>query len=288
MKKKFYLVFLVLTLFALFAFTGCDQAIGPDSVTPTVEKTVPETPEVETPEPEIPDEPDTIPPGEKKPYYIKTSSWTDYVVPVSASKNMRAAADAEIPLNEALKIVEAYNAANNEDQLFLTLEDTPIEEAPNCRMRIVDADTYKPKLYPGSDKVYDIMIPRAQVIAERELWRTECVIVGNGLLFVDKDPPAEISPPVDTRTDYEKYSIYMVDKDGKIVVDSTGFRYEEHCSETFITQKETVPGFDYKTVDLYFEAVLRGYNYSVYGEGTIGPTAPWHVEYGHIYTEPTE
>jgi hypothetical protein len=241
----------------LFFYTGCDQVVTPDAMAPTVEVPAEEkTAEVPEKTPEI----------KQKTYYIKTSAWTDYVVPSSG----RAVTDGELPLNEAMKIVESYNATHNDDQLFLTLEDTPVEEAPDCRVRIVDIDTYAPKLYPGSNRAYDLIVPRAEVMNNKEIWARECFCIGNGLLFVDKDPPAEIPPKVDTTDPNIKYRVYIIrESDGAIM-------YYLNCYQTY-----DMEAMGYKTLDIYFTAMKTCYESEARAMGS-----GYYVKSGCIYIPP--
>jgi hypothetical protein len=97
----------------------------------------------------------------------------------------------------------AHNAAFIDDQWFIIEgDDIPIEEAPNATVYVVDRTTYKQ---------YTVLldIPRVDLAANKQACHLQCAIYGDAIMFIDKVPP----PPaqvVDTRTDFEKYAIYLV------------------------------------------------------------------------------
>ena len=99
--------------------------------------------------------------------------------------------------------VAAYNASHNDDQYFLVNgEEVPIQDAPPAEVFVVKASTYE--VYQDIPNV-----PRVDLVTNRDAARLECAIYGDGVLFVDKVPPPPV-PVIDTRTDYEKYAIYLV------------------------------------------------------------------------------
>lgn len=267
--KKIFLIALVALIFA-----GCEQATIDVPENPAVAETpTPDTPTPDTPAPD-PDTPDAPPVA--KPYYVKNSKWEDVDIsriPASAARSARAA---EPSVDEALKIIAEYNAANNDDQLHLYTENVPIKEAPTVDVYIVNEGDYVVLAeYLGLDRA-DFVARRADfAIDERGF---------GGILFVDKIPPVPIIPP-DLRTPHEKYHIQMVNKYNKIVV-YNGFRYEESCEETWASFNGTGPSIGYPTVDDYFSSRVSAYEMDIRCVGLVPEDAPWRVVSGQIYTEP--
>lgn len=165
---------------------------------------------------------------------------------VDTSSLGRSAVEADIAA-----YVESYNATHTTNHLFIMPEETPVSQSPYAKVAIVDAYTNKPKMHIRNGKLVEYKhddIPRWQLQNEDWEWRweQEILAVGGGVLYIDVDPPAEIPPIIDTRTDYEKYAIYVVEPtDGTIIG-------EEHCNETW-------PECDRATVtlDQWFELRVR-------------------------------
>lgn len=263
MKKKFYLAFLVLSLFALFAFVGCDQAITPESVTPTVEKTVPEsetTETTETPEHETPE----------VGFFVKNSVWDNVdltKLPQYIDRMSGRSVGGITDLLLAQEIVAEYNAETDGDQIVILTEDVPIEESPDVTIYFAKAVNGFYEIHSTYDLERSYYKQYKQGI-EQEAAGYGCIV------FVDKVPETAPPPYVDPRTPYEKYSIYVVEEDGSIA-------FEEHCTETFDLYTKTVPGFDYESVDTYFSARLIAFTYEAY-------TNNRRVVSGQIYTPPVE
>lgn len=196
-----------------------------------------------------------IPPKESIKLYVYDSSWK--LKEVADALPASRAAEAPATLQT---YVDNYNATHTDDQLFIKEGAVPIEQAPTCELWIVDKDNYEPKMTTdayGNPMAYHLTgVARSEVVDRREAWRLECIGVGNGLLFVDKAPPAPIPPPPppppDTRPDYVKYALYMIDPDadGDAKVESIAdIVLEDHC--------ENIGG--YETKKAYFEATKRNY-----------------------------
>lgn len=240
-------------------FSGCVQ--------PTID--VPDSPAVETPKPDT-EEPDAPVPNAQpvaKPYYVKNSKWED--VDISALSPSRAARAASLSVDEALEIIETYNAENNDDQLRLYTTDVPIEEAPTVDVYIAkDVDGY-----------YEILIQvlgmeRSYYVQNKQYFELDAINQG-GVLFVDKVPEVVpiVVPVVDTRTPYEKYAIYaVITETGKIYL-------EEHCQEEWdsVYSKET--NCLYTSVEDYFNHRLAAFVQEATWSG-------WTIYSGCIYTEP--
>lgn len=142
--------------------------------------------------------------------------------------------DTDVALSE---YVADYNASHTDDQLFLIegKDIVPIEQAPDVDAWIVDPATYIP--------ICEYLDwPRIDLTERRETWRMQTEAVG-GILFVDRIPPVP-DPVVDTRTDYEKYALYLVSITGSII-------YEEHCTDW--------ESAGYDSIESYFYARKTAY-----------------------------
>lgn len=109
--------------------------------------------------------------------------------------------------------VAAYNAANTDDQWFLVEGAAiPIELAPDIDIYIVDRVTHEVV-------IQNLDWPRIQYEENIAGWRYDAACYG--VLYIDNVPPP---PPIiiDTRTDYEKYALYVVAPNGSII-------FEDHC-----------------------------------------------------------
>lgn len=264
--KKDMVLWRMIVLGALFMafFVGCSQ--------PTIETPKTDTPEVTTPA--------TTPTTETKPYYVKNSKWED--VDISKVSTARSVTDPSV--DEALAIIEAYNAENNDDQLRLYMTDVPITEAPTVDVYIAKAvDGYYVIL------VQVLGMERAYYAQNKQVFEQDATTQG-GVLFVDKVPETVpvVVVPVDTRTRHEKYSVYMVsDKTNKIVV-YNGFKYEIHCDEEWDALNGTGPSLGYPTIDDYFAMRVDSFYSDLRCVGLVPGDAPWRVVYGQIYVEPTD
>lgn len=172
----------------------------------------------------------TVKPVEETPepavLYVYDSAWN--LRDLSAA--LPSARDLTVPAS-LQAFVDEYNETHTDDQLTITEEEVPVEEAPTCELWIVDATTYEVKITHdpwGNEIPYHLTgLPRSEVYDRREAWRLDCIGVGNGMLFVDRDPPAPIPPPVepvDDRPDYEKYALYLFDATGALIA-------EDHCED---------------------------------------------------------
>jgi len=198
--------------------------------------------------------------AEINPYYVFNSKWEK--IDITAYKNSRSASG-EISLNEALEIVNGYNSANTENQLFLNLEDVPIEQAPNCEVWIVDKDTYAPKYVDPESKtlLYHFVVTRSDVYDRLDAWKMDCLGAGNGMLFIDNAPPPEREnpnvPPVDLRSDDEKYIIYSIWKHDNSI------QYITHANEEYGTG---IQGYD--SLDEYFTNRVAMWELDCIGTGS--------------------
>lgn len=194
-------------------------------------------------------------------YYIYDSTWTevsaDELALKLASKSIgaKALAPRAISQDAAAEAVAEYNASTTDDQLYLMDEETPIEEAP-----LAD-------VYIGKDGVIlasFLQIARADFRDRRAAYELEAQMYG-GTLYVDQIPPA---PPVDTRTDYEKYALYLYYKaDGSIY-------YQTHCEDW---EAEGFASIQARYAERYNACQLE---VQMQGESVLG------MVYGQIYTPP--
>lgn len=140
---------------------------------------------------------------------VYNSAWQ-----VVAEERVGEARAVDVPLTLE-ELVADYNAAHTEDQLFLVEGEAlvPIELAPPVNAWFVDEDTYE------VIEEY-LMVPRREIIENREAWRMQVANLGHCVLFIDRIPPPPEPPrPV---TDFELYAIYLIDEAGAIIA-------EEHC-----------------------------------------------------------
>lgn len=190
--------------------------------------------------------------------YVYDSSWTLREV---ANALPRAA---EVPAT-LQSYVDEYNETHTDDQLFITEGEVSVEDAPTCELWIVDKDNFEIKTMLDTDGnviPYHLTdVPREEVVDRREAWRLECIGIGNGVLYVDNTPPDVIPDPVeepDTRPDYVKYAVYLIDPDadGDMTVESTtDILIEDHCEDIG----------DYPSKDAYFNARIEAYNLEIIG-----------------------
>jgi hypothetical protein len=157
----------------------------------------------------------------------------------------------------ARDLVAAHNASTLADRYFL-LEgaDVAIEDAPPCNIYVVN---------PSTVAIIDqaLAVPRVDAIANIDFY-VHAAQIENGTLYVDNIPPPP-PPVIDTRTDYEKYAIYIVAASGAIV-------YETHC-EDWDLYAPTIAGC--YTTRLYY------YNLQAMADG-----GGEYVITGRIYTAP--
>lgn len=254
--KRFILIALLVAL-----FVGCSQ--------PTLE-----TPKaIDTPATTTPDTPAT-PTETPAPYFVKNSAWE--TVDISSLISARLARAAEPSLDQALAIVNDYNAVTNDDQLVVLTEDVPIEESPLVNVYIVNEGDYA---------ILEewIGLERADFAARRKDFVLGAAGLG-GILFVDKVPPAPIILP-DTRTREEKYALYMVNKYDEIVV-YNGYKYEQHIDQIWDSLTDNIKeGYD-NDIDKLMAARIAGFEAEIRGVGLVPPDTPWRVVYGQIYVKP--
>lgn len=234
MKKVFFIALMSLVLFSgCSLLVGADGEDGADSAQPNV--------------------------------WVVNSAWKivkEYAVASRALESLDAV-EAE---------VEAYNDTTTDDQLTIITdeEDLDIELAPEATLTIIFTDTNE--VHATSTVI------RADLESEREIFRKEVKTLkfNSGretALYVDNDAPSYTPPyvePVDTRTDYEKYSIYVLAPDGSIL-------FEEHCSETVRDDE------DVSSDEEYFTVRLRSLKL---GLSNDFPAVSYIIS-GYIYTPPT-
>lgn len=195
--------------------------------------------------------------------WIKNSKWktvkTAYVAPTKDLTEDSALAEE----------LAAYNAANTSDQYFLTTEDTPVTLAPTADIWIT---------VPVTNKIIEEWhnVDRSLVDGRYAAWESDARARA-GVLYIDKQPPAETVPVVvvDTRPDYEKYAIYALDSSGKIMI-------ETHCE-------------DYNTIDMptetkaqYFARRVLAFQSDVNQHQGTKSGEPWSLKSGQLYTPPSE
>jgi hypothetical protein len=124
--------------------------------------------------------------------------------------------------------VEAYNASNTDDQMFMVEGEAiiPIDEAPPADAYIVD-----PVTHDIIKKYLDW--PRADIQERREIWRMQAS-ADSGVLYVDRVPPPPIVV-IDDRPAYEKYALYLIYTETGII------KYEEHLeTEALFLERKAV------------------------------------------------
>jgi len=189
--------------------------------------------------------------SEPKTAYIVNSAWVTV-------DTREVAASRDLTEDDLLAEVIAYNLATTDDQKTIFYDEVPpIEESPNVDAFIVAPDTH--------DILSEYLDwPRTDLVERREVWRYQAQCDG-GVLYIDRIPPAP-EPVIDTRTDYEKYALYLVAVDGAIL-------YEEHCEDWdtggYASQQAY---FDERRLMYELEARSRG-------DGS-------YVVSGQIYTSP--
>jgi hypothetical protein len=185
----------IISLLAVFAL-GCTSPVPPVAISPVV----------------------SPPTAQTKPNrHIYNSAWQIVGQAYVATNAKDLTSDAALADQ-----VAAYNAAHDDDQYFLVNgEEVPIADAPPANLFVVKATTYE--LCAEIDNV-----PRIDLVTNRESCRLQCQMYGDAIMFVDKVPPAPI-PVIDTRTDYEKYAIYLVlNPDG--IESADDILYETHTT----------------------------------------------------------
>lgn len=240
MKKLLVIVLLFSAL-----FYSCEQG-----TTPKIKE---ETP-IEVP-PVVEEEPIPEP---VKGLFIYDSAWVRQTAIEELYANIAKSARA-IGTMTPDEYISSQNAMTAESQLFVFDTEVLIEDAPNAMAYIVDPVTYDPiTIYTD--------VPRTDFIDRREVWRAQTYACA-GVLFVDQIP---VPPPVvvDTRTDYEKYSLYIINPDMTIYA-------EEHCTEIDLT------GTGYANSAAYYETRKTMFETQAYAMG-----AGYTVIAGAIYTPP--
>lgn len=160
--------------------------------------------------------------------------------------------------------IDAHNSTVTDDQWFLTTgEPVPIDQAPLIDIYIVSTTT-RDIVQQSLDN------PRIQYEENIAGWRYETAYRG-GILYIDNIPPP---PPVviDTRTDYEKYALYVVDDDldGAPDVESVAdIVFEDHC-------EDRLPG---QTIEQYYEIRRNAFINEVQTHTVEG----WRLVEGKIY-----
>lgn len=188
------------------------------------------------------------------PVVVVNSAWEPVSVPGAKALSGAKALDEDT----AAAYVEAYNAANTEDQLFIYPEGElpPVEEAP-----LVDAFICRPTDH-GIIHAY-LDWPRVDLVERRETWRAQ-TYADAGVLYVDHIP--EVVPPPPEAPAFERFACYLIAPDASIAG-------EDHCA-----------GWEaagYASQEAYFadrSAMFRAEAYSR-GEG-------WYAHCGSLYTVP--
>lgn len=188
---------------------------------------------------------------EKPNVHVMNSKW--YVVKEATIK-ARALDSIEVIAAE----VDAYNAANTDDQQFLIEgEIPPIEQAPLADMWMVD-----PVTYAVVDEAHGIS--RELVREYWDEWKAGVALQGL-VLFVDNIPPAPIPDP-NPPTPYEKCSIYAFDADGVL-------QFETHCEDWAIHEARSQEDWFYILSNAW--------------QGEIAMNRPgWTLVLGRLWTPP--
>ena len=137
-----------------------------------------------------------------------------------------------------------YNETHPDDQQTILDAPPDIADSPTVDAYIVNAATHE---------IIDEYIdwPRADLTERRDQWRAQTASYGAAVLYVDHIPPApEII--IDTRSDFEKYALYLVAADGSIL-------FEEHCADSDIG--------DYASVQAYYDRRLRTFELQARSDG---------------------
>lgn len=239
--------YLILAFFALFI--GCSTSDNP----------IPD-PTYETPTTFVID----------RPVWIKNAKWetvrTDELK--ASSRGLRVIDSLEALQEE----IDAHNAAHPENPWHLYVDTVPsIEDAPMCEMWIADPVTNAWKTNPSDGTPYHLLVARSMVTGRVGAWEMDAAAVG-GKLYIDYPPPPVVEPPVDTRTEYEKWSCYVVDSLGFII-------FESHITEEYT-------GDPLWPIWKIFEGRVRGYEMECAWDGNPWENRPWHVVQGQLYTEP--
>lgn len=226
MKKTFIALFVLILLLA-----GCQTGNTPTTPTTTDPTTTTTTPTTT--------DPATTPAATTSTRYVKNSKWqTVKTVEVTASR-------AAVSEDDLKKEVLTYNLATTDDQQTILTEDVPIAESPYIDVYMVDPTTHE----VGREYLHR---ERSDYVDRYDVYVSEASSMG-WVLYVDQIPPAP-TPAVDTRTDYEKYALYLISSSGAILG-------EEHCATT---DWKTA---GYASVDAYFTERKAMFELQARGDG---------------------
>jgi len=233
--------FLILAVLFVFVFTGCQQATGASTKESTVKGS--------------------------SDFYVKNSVWDNVdltTLPQYTNRTVSRSIGGVSDLELAQGIVAEYNAENNDDQLVILTEDIPIEESP-------DVTIYFVKAVDGYYEIHSTYHDKRSFYKQYKQETEQDAAQFGCIVFIDKVPETAPLPVIDTRTDYEKYSVYLIlDSDGSILS-------ADHCSE------DDWASNGYKSLDVYFTQILYSYESEARAEG-----AGHSVVYGQIYTQPVQ
>jgi hypothetical protein len=135
------------------------------------------------------------------PFYIYDSAWTvigSGIKPIGR----------DLTADGWATYIAEYNAAHLDDQyIFKDGEYIPPEEAPLATAIITHSDNTVIETFTD--------VSRVDLATNRESWRLECAIWGDGVLYVDRTPPPVVLAPIVTDP-YILYAIYLLDQNGTI------------------------------------------------------------------------
>ena len=230
MKRLFFVVF------SVFLLAACTFNPADTDTAATV------TPEAVTPEAVQPEAPH---------YYVYNSAW-ERQTSVEAAYIL---ASREIKESTIEEYKAKYNKDHAEDQLYIYDKEVKVEDAPEATGYICNPVTLLPI------KVYE-NIPRKMLKESRDVWAKQAYADG-GILYIDHLP----DPYVETRTERERYSVYIIAPDASIYA-------VDYCSE----DDWTAAG--YTSLQAYFDGICAMYNMQTLalGEG-------YRFQCGHYYTQ---
>jgi hypothetical protein len=162
---------IVLLLLAILALSGCTQVVKTE----------------------------TIAKPEGKAIWVYDVYWNLIMQSTAASKEIQVYESGDIESR-----VEEYKLANPTIGVFVEDEETPIEEAPEAVVYIVNPTTHDLiKVLAG--------VPREMFVANAAQFELDCRAVG-GVMYIDVVPP----PPLPVDDTYKHY-IYLIAKDGTVL-----------------------------------------------------------------------
>jgi len=238
MRKALFVVLSVLLLAACSFNPSDDETTTPGTVTP--EQTQPAEPASNEPVVESPH------------YYVYNSNWERQTA-VEESYTLAARTITESTIEE---YKAKYNKGHTGDQVFVYTNEVSIEEAPEATGYICNPMTLLPI------KVYE-NIPRKMLKESRDIWAIQAYADG-GVLYVDHLP----EPYVETRTEREIYSVYIIAPDKSIFA-------VDYCSE------DDWKTAGYTSLQAYYDGICAMYNVQ-----TLAMGEGYRMQTGHYYTPP--